>query len=373
MKFLFVTSAVVFCGAIFGDQLAPTLHEVNLEGGNIFSAAISVDSNIAYFQQLAFSKNPDAPWDRTMKLSAINTKTFEVRASTTLPAVANKIPELPCRDMAAGTGTRRLYTCSDKTFIRILDPDDLHTIGQIQAPAGAAIKSFTVDEENARLYLLTTRDWQDLRLEQISLSTGLLIRSLSLWTSPIRLARVVIDRGRTEIAVSIDPDDDSGSKSDLILCSTARQLHCREPLGLKKIGGLTFAGDRLLIAEGLGDHRGACILSLDPDSESPKKAFCDSKWAVHFSAAQVGKQSLVAFTGLNRQILFSDLEKPLRSAISLWNLESHQQIGTVQLPKDFATWAAAATLVGSDGLHFVAYQAAYHSSIAFIGQLEPAR
>ncbi len=349
---------------------APTLQEINLKRGNILGAALSPDSSVAYLEQLIFSEAA-LDHNQILKISAIDTRSLRARVSRTFPAILSK-SRTPCGDLRAGIVSGRVYTCSGDEFIEVLDPDDLRTIRKIQAPENRDIIGFAVDEARDRLFLVTAHMGTNARLECINLGTGILVDSASLPVPGIPFGRVVINRDGSYLAVDIISSDKFGSKSNLFICAATRAVYCRERHGgVRNIGGLAFVRDKLLIVSGgPGDRKGSCVLSLDLDEDSPKKAFCDARSGVHFSAVEVGNKYLVAFTGLNRFKPFTDFEIPLWSAISVWDLTSRKESGTVSLPKDFTTYMSAATLVGSDQFCFLAYQASYMSPIAFVGRFE---
>lgn len=346
-------------------------HDLDItSAGHLFGATLSDDARILYVQQYARTQNESTFHTHTVVLSSWDVLRQTQLASRSVPE-SSQFATLPCNRTLLGSVSGRLYVCSGRTYISVLDPSSLSAIAEISTADKQAIGDFVVDEAKHQILIMTKASGASTKVSTVSLQTGDTIQETVLPSSIFAERSIALDSAHNVLVVAIRKQSGFG-KTDLYFYDYQKLTLVGRLNDLPRLDDLLFAGSTLLAVPGYqGYRKNSCVLSIQPHSTSLKEEYCSPGTGVDLAGAIMGGHYLLAGTGINRPKLFSDQIVSVASSLSIWDLQTYKLLEQVRLPEAFTGVLSGLAISGARVPCFVAYTESLGSPHIVNGCLVP--
>jgi hypothetical protein len=265
----------------------------------------------------------------------------------------------PCGRVEKSVKLDRVFLCSAESYLEVIDPDNLATVGILARSDDQTIMDFAVDDPRDRILVLSTRKDRSIHLSSYSLLSGEKQQETILpptnYKDKINLA-VAPQKG--EIGIAININERPGNKADIYICNDSSGLACVKTARTYAAAQISFLKSQLLVAtSNFADNKKDCITAVDPKTgKVSPRAYC-SPTGVHYALGVVEGKYVVGFTGVSKRNWFTEETRSVSSSFSAWRAGVPQVAAVVQDPNDYGTFQIELSLVGSRTKpYFIAYQ-----------------
>ena len=255
----------------------------------------------------------------------------------------------PCGRVEKSLKLHRVFLCSAESYLEVVDPDNLATVGTIARVDDQTIRDFAVDDQRDRILVLSIREGKAIYLSSYSLSTGEKQHETVLPSTNITSMGIAIAPQTGEIGIAIDITYRNRGKADIYLCNDySTNLVCEKIAQTDEAGQIGFLERQLLVVPfKFADNKKDCILSVDIMTGEVSRAYC-SKTGVHYALAVVEGKYVVGFTGVSKRNWFLEENRSVSSSYSVWKAGVSEAAAVVKDPNDYGSFQIDLTLVGSN-------------------------
>jgi hypothetical protein len=332
---------------------------VPLPEGNVLGAAFYVDKGMFIVQQNVLSTENGGLVIRSHRqLSSWNLKNRSMITRRVFDEAPQEASAYPCGRVETSARMHRVFLCSAGSYLEVIDPDTLGTVGTVAQVGDQYINDFAVDDLRGRLLVLGS--WKDgsIRLTAYSLLNGDKQQEAALPIANATRMSLAFAPQIGQIGIAVDVDSRSGSKADIYACATDKTFSCANVTKIDAVSQISFLGKQMLVATStFADNKNDCILTVDPTARSVSREYCSPSTGVHYAVGVVNKRYVVAFTGISKRKWFSEENKSVAASFSVWRAEIPQVEGVAKDPADYGAFQNEIMIVGSSTEPlFIAYQ-----------------
>ena len=260
---LFVFSA---CLRVAGQNVEVSGTKIALPEGSVVGAVIYDAKEMFFVQQIVHSIENQV--DILPLLSSWDIKSHSMIAKRELGVVPRVPRRYPCGRVEVSGKSHQVLTCSAESFLEIIDPENLSTIGKLAYRNDQFIEDFVVDDLRSRVLVLSSRRDGTIRLTAYSMPEGRQQQEAVLpfvhgYTMGLALAS---ETG--QVGVSVDSAGRSSSKADIYVCGSVASFDCANLAPqIDSVYQISFLGRQLLAASNHPTfNKKDCILAIDLDT-----------------------------------------------------------------------------------------------------------
>ncbi|HEY0795115.1 MAG TPA: hypothetical protein VGD64_04970 [Acidisarcina sp.] len=339
-----------------GQSLLIEGSRVELSPGDVPGAAFYEDKGMFVVQQYVHSPENGVLLNGYFRqLSSWNIESHTMISKRVIDDISVGPSSDPCGRVEISTTSHRIYVCSAKSHLEIMDPDSLGTIGTMAQVDGQTIIDFAVDDFHRRVLVLSARKDGTMFLTSYSLPKGekqqetvlLTIDSSFDWYAEMSALIIVSQAG--QIGIYLDDRRGLKSRPGIYMCQDSPDLVCTKATDddrATSVSEMSFLGPDILAASSkLADSKSECILSVSPGyrysivrplSFGVSRKYC-SPTGVHYAVGVVDDKYLVGFTGMSEYNPLTETWKTVSSSFSVWRAGISKTAAVVEDPADCAT------------------------------------
>ena len=272
----------------------------------------------------------------------------------------------PCGRVEKSLKLHRVFLCSAESYLEVIDPDSLATVGTLARADDQIIMDFAVDDPRDRIFVLSIRKGNVLNLSSYSLSKGEKQQETTL--SSINFSRMMslaIAPQTGEIGIYVNIIERNRDKADIYICTDSSSLVCKKTAETHAATQISFLERQLLVVtNNFANNKKDCIVAVDSMTGQVSSAYC-SPTGVHYALGVVEGKYVVGFTGKSKRIWFLEEIKSVSSSFSVWRAGVSQVAAVVQDPNDYGSFQALLRVVGSNtNPFFIVYR--YASNMLYL-------
>lgn len=358
-------SILLLVGAWSGSEahgITMARSTVPLSEGNVLGAAFYEEKGLFVVQQSVLSTEDNGlviRFHRQLSSWSLANRA-EIRKRAFDKAPKGKSP-YPCGRVATSTTLHRVLICSAESRLEVIDPDSLNTVGAIALADDDIIRDFTIDDEHARVFVLSSPgDLRAIRLASYSLLNGGKQDEAIVPTITSMPMTMSVERGPRpgQLAVAVNVINHSRHAGIVFACAAESRLACAEVARVDEISQMSVWRRQLLIASGtFADDKRDCLSVVDLDNGSVARGYCSPSTGVHYAVATVQDKYVVGFTGVSKHHWFSEENTSVASTFSVWHGGIQQVAAVAKDPRDYGAFQRDMRAVGSSSEPvFMAYQ-----------------
>jgi len=317
------------------------------DGDDVIGAVFYEDKEMFFVQKLIFTTENNglvihfdrqlSSWSLTNR-SMITERIFDRTSNQT---------NYPCRRVEKSVKLNRVLLCSAESYLEVVDPDNLVTVGTLARSDGQTIKDFAVDDLRDRIIVLSTQKDNAIYLSSYSLSKGEKQKEMTLpstnFTSMMSLA---IAPATGEIGIAVNVIHRNRDNADIYICTDSSNLACEKTAQTHVAGQIGFLERQLLVVtSNFADNKKDCILAVDIMTRQVSRAYC-SPTGVHYALGVVAGKYVVGFTGVSKRNWFTEENRSVSSSFSVWKAGVSQVSAVVKDPNDYGSFQALLRVVG---------------------------
>jgi hypothetical protein len=333
--------------------------KVSLPDGNVLGAAFYEDREMFFVQQSVLStENGGLVIRFHRQLSSWSLKNRSMITKRAFDEAPQGASAYPCGRVETSAKLRRVVLCSAESYLEVIDPDNLNTIGKMAQVGDQYINDFAVDDLRGRLLVLASRRDGSIRLTAYSLLNGDKQEEAVLPTTSATRMSLAFASNTGQIGIAINIGGRSRNKADIYTCATGETLKCADVTQIDAVSQISFMGRQMLVATStFADNKKECILTVDPTARSVSREYCSPSTGVHYAVGVVKEKYVVAFTGISKRKWFSEENKSVAASFSVWRAGTRQVAAVAKDPTDYGAFQDEIRIVGSSTEPlFIAYQ-----------------
>lgn len=333
--------------------------KVSLPEGNVLGAAFYEDKGMFFVQQSVLSTEVGVRGIRFHRqLSSWDMKSRSMMSTRSFDKAPEGASVYPCGRVETSAKLHRVFLCSAESYLEVIDPDNLNTVGKMAQVGDQYINDFAVDDLRGRLLVLASRRDGSIRLTAYSLLNGDKQQETVLPTTIATGMSFAFAPKTGQIGIAINISVGSRNKADIYTCATDETLKCANVTQIDAVSQISFMGSQMLVATStFADNKKECILTVDPTARSVSREYCSPSTGVHYAVGVVKERYVVAFTGISKRKWFSEENKSVAASFSVWRAETRQVAAVAKDPTDYGAFQDEIRIVGSSTEPlFIAYQ-----------------
>jgi len=238
--------------------------------------------------------------------------------------------------------------CSAGSYLEIVDPITLKTVGTMARTDDQIISDFAVDDPHKKVFVLSTQRNNSIRLTSYSLLNGGKQDVAIVPGVEFTDLSIAINQKTGQIGISVDTPGRSGNKANVFTCRDVPNLMCARVVQINSVSQLVFFGSHLLIAtSSFADDKKDCIVAIDSVSKSASREYCSPSTGVHYAVGVVDAKYVVGFTGIGKRKWFNEENESVTSSFSIWRAENPHVAAVAKDPTDYGAFQNEVRLVAS--------------------------
>jgi hypothetical protein len=344
---------------VAAQEMVVSGSKIALPEGNVIGAAFYEQKGAFFVQQVELlTENGGLVIRLRPQLSSWGIKSRSMLTKREFDLTPLGYSEYPCGRVEVSTKSNQILTCSAQTYIEILDPDNLSSVGRIAFKFDQQIRDFAVDDLRSRVVVLSSRSDRSIRLTVYSTLDGAqqqetVIPSANADYMNLRLA---LDAKTGETAVVVNRET-RFPKADIYICGSESTFGCISVAKMDWVSQMSFLGRQLLVALNIfADRKKDCIVTVDPMTRSVSHDYCSPATGVHYAVGVVDKTYVVGFTGVGKRNWISEENRSVSSSFSVWRAENPRVAAVAKDPTDYGSSQLAIRFVASNTQPlFIAY------------------
>jgi len=331
-----------------GQSLQVSGSRVQLPDGYVSGAAFYEDKGMFFVQQFAPSTENAGLGNRYHRqLSSWNIASHAMITKRVIDEIPGDASIDHCGRVQISTTSHRVYICSTESYLEMMDPDSLETVGTMAQVDDQIITDFAVDDLNGRVLVLSTRKDGTTHLASYSLRNGekqqeavLPTRGTSsgggVWNDLITVSRT------GQIGMFLNDTGRLFLKQGIYICMDSSSLACNRSSDSVNVTQIDFLGQKVLAdTSEFTDIRWSCIESVDPNHKYSLKRlltrgrslpYC-SRTGVHYAVGVADDKYVIGFTGVWYRPIYSEWDKCVSSSFSVWRAGTSKIAAVVKDPK----------------------------------------
>jgi len=317
---------------------------VQLPDGYVSGAAFYEDKGMFFVQQFARSTENAGLGNRFHRLlSSWNIESHSLITKRVTDEIPGDASIDHCGRVQISTTTHRVYICSTESYLEMMDPDSLETVGTMAQVDDQIITDFAVDDLNGRVLVLSTRKDGTIHLASYSLRNGeklqeavLPTRGTSRGGGGARIDLITVSR-TGQIGMFLN---DTGQQG-IYICMDSSNLACNRNSDSLNVTQIDFLGQKVLAeTNNFTDVRWSCIESVDPNhkyslmrllTRGRSLPYC-SRTGVHYAVGVADDKYVIGFTGVWYRPIYSEWDKCVSSSFSVWRAGTSKVAAVVKDP-----------------------------------------
>jgi len=263
----------------------------------------------------------------------------------------------PCGRIEKSVKLHRMFLCSAESYLEVVDPDNLATVGTLARVDDQTIIDFAVDDLRDRILVLSTRKDNAIYLSSYSLSKGEKQQEAILPSTNFTNIRFTIASETGEIGIIVNVIYRNRNKADINICTNSSRLACAKIAQTDAVGQIGFLERQLLVVtSNFADNKKDCILAVDIMTGDVSRAYC-SPTGVHYALGVIAGKYVVGFTGVSKRNWFTEENRSVSSSFSVWDAGISQAAAIVKDPNDYGSFQTLLRVVGCNTQpFFIVYQ-----------------
>ena len=316
--------------------------------GKVIGALFYEDKELFFVQQIILStENNGLVFLSDRQLSSWNLTNHSMIAKRMFDRTPNQNSNaLPCGRVEKSVKLNRVFLCSTESYLEVIDPDNLATVGTLARADDQTIIDFAVDDLRDKIFVLSTRKDNAIYLSSYSLSKGEKQQERIFPLTNFTSIRFAITSQTGEIIISVNLGGRQGNKADIYICTDSSSLTCEKTAQTHAAGQIGFLERQLLVVtSNFADNKRDCILTVDLMTGQVSHAYC-SPTGVHYALGVVAGKYVVGFTGVSKRNWFTEENRSVSSSFSVWDAGVSQAAAIVKDPNDYGSFQALLRVVG---------------------------
>ena len=326
---------------------------------NVIGAVFYEDKGLFFVQQLILStENNRLAFISDRQLSSWSLTNHSMITKRMFDRTPNQSAYYPCGRVEKSVKLHRVFLCSAESYLEVVDPDSLATVGSLARVDDQTIMDFAVDDLRDRILVLSTRKGNAIYLSSYSLSKGEKQHETVLpSTNFTRMMSLAIASTTGEIGIAVNVIHRNRDNADIYICTDSSNLACAKTAQTHAAGQIGFLERQLLVVtSNFSDNKKDCIVAVDTMTGLISRAYC-SKTGVHYALGVVEGKHVVGFTGVSKRNWFTEENRSVSSSFSLWNAGVSEAEAVVKDPNDYGSFQPLLRVVGCNTKpFFIVYQ-----------------
>jgi hypothetical protein len=244
--------------------------KVTLPEGNVLGVAFHEQTERFFVQQLVLTTGEGGRGVLSSRqLSSWSLKNRSMSAKRMLDPNPRHLDTYPRGRIEVSSKSNKLLLCSAETYMEVLDPDSLNTVGKIAYRNDQYIYDFALDDTRGWVLVLSLRGDDSPRLTSYSLVDGSQQQETVLPPTGERRMMLAIVEKTGQIVVATDQSFHGVDKSDIYICGSDATLACAKAALIDRVSQISLLAEDLLVATNtFADRRKECLISVDVGTHS---------------------------------------------------------------------------------------------------------
>lgn len=320
-----------------------------LPDGNVLGVAFRPQEDTFFVQQLVLSTGEGGRGVLSSRLlSSWNWKTRTMLTKRVLDPSPRHFDRSPCARIEVSVKTKKILLCSPETYLEVLDPDSLNTVGKIAYRNDQYIYDFVVDDERGRIFVLSLCGDDSPKLTTYSLLDGSQQQEAALPRTEGRRMSLALVPTTGQVAVAVDHRFRGDTKSDIYVCSSGENMNCRSVAQVEWASQISILGKELLVAPNIfPDRKTDCLVGVNLDTHAVAREYCSPSTGVHYAVGVANDRYVVAFTGVGKRLWLREQNALVENSFSVWKAGNPNVAAVAKDPTNFGGLESVAWVFAS--------------------------